>query len=53
MTATIYVDSNLKHYNDFITKLNKCLIKETIKNEVSQLLSKHKHGENVHGHREQ
>ena len=51
---TIYFDltqdvvNNLKHEIDFIIKQNDFLADHTIKNEISQILSKHKHGNYNH-----
>ena len=51
---TIYFDvkqdvvDNLKHEIDFIIKQNDFLADHTIKNEISRILSKHKHGNYNH-----
>ena len=53
---TIYFDlpqdvvTNLMQETDYIIKQNECLAEHTIKNELSSLLSKHKHGNNIHEH---
>ena len=47
------VDKNLKYEIDLIIKHNECLGEHTIKNEISQLLLKYKHGNNIHEHRKQ
>ena len=38
------LDNNLKYEINFIIKHNKLLAEHTMKNEISQLLSKYKHG---------
>ena len=43
------VDKNLKHEIEFIIKYNESLAEHKIKNVISQLLSKYKHGNNIHG----
>ena len=47
------VNTNLMHEINFIIKDNKFLAEHTTKNEGSQLLSKYKHGNNIHEHRKQ
>ena len=47
------VDENLKHKAEFIIKSNKALAKKKAKNEIEQLLSKCKHGNNIHENRKQ
>ena len=47
------VDENLKHEIEFIIKTNESLAENKIKNEIKQLLSKYKHGNNIHEHRKQ
>ena len=42
------VDENLKHEIEFIIKSNEYLAENKIKNETEQLLSKYKHGNNIH-----
>ena len=42
------VDRNLKHEIDSIIKHNETLGDHGIENKISQLLSKYKHGNNVH-----
>ena len=42
------VDENLKHEIKFIIKSNESLAENKIKNETEQLLSKYKHGNNIH-----
>ena len=44
---------NLKHEMYSIIKYNELLAEHTIKNEIRQLLSKYKHGKDIHGHGEQ
>ena len=44
------VDKNLKHEFKFIIKRNESLAKDKIKNEIQQLLPKHKHGNDIHEH---
>ena len=50
---TKHVDENLKHENEFIIKSNESLAENNMKNEIEQLLSKYKHGNNIHEHRQQ
>ena len=38
------LDKNLKHESEFIIKSNKSLAEHKIKNDIEQLLLKHKHG---------
>ena len=40
------VDENSKHETEFIIKSNESLAENKIKNEIEQLLSKYKHGNN-------
>ena len=47
------VNENLKHEIEFIIKNNESLAENKIKNEIEQLLSKYKHGNNIHEHRKQ
>ena len=47
------LNKKLKHEIEFIIKDNEMLLKQRIKNGISQLLSKHKHGNDIHGHRKQ
>ena len=47
------VDENLKHEIEFIIKSNESLSENKTKNEIEELLSKHKHGKNIHEHRKQ
>ena len=47
------VDENLKHEIEFIRKSNQFLAENKIKNEIEQLLSKYKHGNNIHEQRKQ
>ena len=47
------VDENLKHEIEFITNSNESLAENKIKNKIEQLLSKYKHGNNIHEHRKQ
>ena len=44
------VDSNLKYEIFSIIKHNKALAEHTIKNEIRKLLSKYKHGNDIHEH---
>ena len=48
-----YVDQNLKHDIEFITKNNESLPENKIKNEIEQLLLKYKHGNDIHEHGKQ
>ena len=41
------VDENLKHKIEFIKTSNESLAENKIKNEIEQLLSKYKHGNNI------
>ena len=41
-------DENLKHEIEFIIKSNESLAENKIKNKVEKLLSKYKHGNNIH-----
>ena len=43
----------MKHETDFIIKHNKFLAEHTIKNEISQLLCKDKHGNDIYEHGKQ
>ena len=45
------VDENSKHETEFIKKSNESLVENKIRNEIEQLLSKYKHGNNIHEHR--
>ena len=45
------VDENSKHETEFIIKSNESLAENKIKNKIEQLLSKYKHGNNIHEHR--
>ena len=47
------IDNNLKHEFDFIIKHNALLAEHAVKNEIRQLFSKYKHGNNIHQHRKQ
>ena len=50
------VDENLNHEIEFIIKSNGPLAeneKKKKKNNIEQLLPKHRHGNNIHEHREQ
>ena len=42
------VHENLKHEIEFIITSNDSLAENKIKNEIEQLLSKNKHGNNIH-----
>ena len=44
------VDKNLEHQIKFIIKRNKSLAENKIKNKIEQLLSKYKHGIDIHAH---
>ena len=44
---------NLKHEIEFIIKSNESLAENKIKNKTEQLLSKYKHGNNIHEHGKQ
>ena len=45
------VKNNLKYKIDYIIKYNECLAEETIKIDISLLLSKYKHRKYIHEHR--
>ena len=47
------VDENLKHKFEFIIKSNASLTENKIKNGTEELLSKKKHGNNIHEHGKQ
>ena len=47
------VDENLKHEIEFIIKSNESLADNKMTKEIEQLLSKYKHGSNIHKHRKQ
>ena len=47
------VDKNLKHEIDFIIENSESLVENKINNEIEQLLSKYKHGNNIHEHKTQ
>ena len=47
------VNENLKHEIEFIIKSNESLAENKIKNNIKQLLSKYKHGKNIHEHGKQ
>ena len=42
------VDNNLKYETVFIIKHNELLAEHTIKNKISQLLTKYKYGNDIH-----
>ena len=46
-----HVDNNLKHEIEFIIKRNESSAENKTQNEISQLLSKYKHGKNIHEHK--
>ena len=46
-----YVDENLKHEIEFIVKINESLAENKVKDEIEQLLSKYKHGNNINERR--
>ena len=50
---TFCIDKKLKHETEFIIKSNESLAENKIKNEIEQLLLKHKHGCDIHEHRKQ
>ena len=43
-------DKNLRHEIEFLIKNNECLADNKIKNEIKQLLSKYKNGNDIHEH---
>ena len=45
-----YVSKNMKHEINSIIKHNKFLAEHTIKNEISRLLLKYKHRNDIHEH---
>ena len=47
------VDENLKNKIEFIIKSNESLAENKLKNEIEQLLSKYKHGNDIHEQRKQ
>ena len=47
------VDENLKNKMEFIIKSNESLAENKLKNEIEQLLSKYKHGNDIHEQRKQ
>ena len=47
------IDENLNHEIYFITKSNESLAEHKIKNEIEQLLSQYKYGNNIHEHGKQ
>ena len=47
------VDENLKQKIEFIIKNNESLAGNKIKDEIEQLLSQYKHGNNIHEHGKQ
>ena len=55
-TKTIHFDlpkdanNNLKNEIDSIIKYNKVSVEQTTKNKIIQLLSKYKHGNDIHEH---
>ena len=46
-------DENFKHEIEFTITSNDCLAENKIKNEIEQLLSKYKHGNDILEHRKQ
>ena len=44
---------NVKNESEFIIKSNESLAENKLKNEIEQLLSKYKHGDNIHEHEKQ
>ena len=47
------VDENLKNKMEFIIKSNESLAENKLKNEIEQLLSQYKHGNDIHEQRKQ
>ena len=47
------VHENFKHETEFIIKSNESLAENKIKNEIEQLLLRHKHGNNIPEHGKQ
>ena len=47
------VDENLKHKIEFIIKSNEPFADNKLENKIQQLLSKYKHGNNIHEHEKQ
>ena len=47
------VDENSKHEIQFIIKSNESLAENKMKKKIEQLLSKYKHGNDIHEHRKQ
>ena len=48
-----YVDENLKHETEFITKSSEFLAENKIINDNEQLLLKYEHGNNIYEYRKQ
>ena len=46
-------DENMKHEIKFIMKSNESLAQNQIKNDIGQLLSKYRHGNNIRENRKQ
>ena len=46
-------DNKSKHETDFIIKHNNIFAEQTMKNEISLLLPKYQHGNNIHEYRKQ
>ena len=42
--------TTIKHQIGFVIKYSKFLAQHTIKNKISQILSKYKHGKGIHEH---
>ena len=53
LNLTKKVNNSLKHEIDSIIRYNGYLAKERIKNEIERLLSKYKHGHDIHEYRKQ
>ena len=47
------VDKKLKYKIDFIVKHNELLTEHIVKSKIRQLLSKYKHGNDIHEHEKQ
>ena len=47
------VDKNFKHEIEFVIRSNESLAQNKIKNKIEKLLSKYKHGNNIHENRKQ
>ena len=47
------VDKNLRYESEFIIKRDNSLAENKMKNKIEQLLSKYKHGNDIHEHKNQ